>query len=105
MQAIRFAGCEFATFRSAPGVSDAQLLAASQRMREEFLQHEAGFVEHALLKGDDGLWADMVLAESHECARRICERFMQHEACLAYLALMAADSARLGFWQRLSLPA
>lgn len=98
--ALPFAGCEFATFRAADGVTPDQLLAASQRMRQQFLLQQPGFIEHALLQGDDGLWADMVLADSRASAETICQRFMQHESCLAYLALIAPDSAKLTFWAR-----
>ena len=98
--ALPFAGCEFATFRAADGVTPDQLLAASQRVRQQFLLLQPGFVEHALLQGDDGLWADVVLADSRTNAEAICQRFMQNEACLAYLALIAPDSAKLTFWSR-----
>ncbi|MBP7580934.1 MAG: hypothetical protein KA757_07980 [Vogesella sp.] len=98
--ALPFAGCEFATFRAADGVKPEQLLAASQRMRQQFLQLQHGFIDNALLQGDDGLWADVVLADSRASAEAICQLFMQNEACLAYLALIAPDSARLTFWTR-----
>lgn len=98
--ALPFAGCEFATFRAADGVTPEQLLAASQRVLQQFLQQQPGFIEHALLQGDDGLWADVVLADSRASAETICQLFMQNEACLAYLALIAPDSARLTFWSR-----
>lgn len=98
--ALPFAGCEFATFRAADGVIPEQLLAASQRMRQQFLLLQPGFIDHALLQGDDGLWADVVLADSRASAEAICQRFMQNAACQAYLALIAPESARLTFWSR-----
>lgn len=95
-----FHGCEFSMFRAKAGVSDDQLIAACQKMEQEFLHREDGFIQHALLKGDQGAWADVVLTKSKEDAERICKNFMGNPACLEYLQLIEEGSANLTFWSR-----
>lgn len=95
-----FHGLEFSMFRAKPGVSDEQLIAACQKMEEDFLRGEEGFIQHALLKGDIGSWADVVFTKSKEDAERICRNFMGNSACLEYLQLIEEGSANLTFWSR-----
>lgn len=95
-----FHGCEFSMFRAKSGVSDEQLIAACQKMEKEFLRSEEGFINHALLKGDNGSWADAVFTKSKEDAERICKNFMENAACLEYLQLIEESSANLTFWSR-----
>jgi len=95
-----FQGCEFSTFLVKEGISDEQLIAACQRMETEFLQHEEGFLHHALLKGDDGYWADAVFTRTRVAAEQICRNFMNNAACLDYLQLIEDGSAKLTFWAR-----
>ncbi|PVY65028.1 hypothetical protein C8E08_2380 [Paracidovorax citrulli] len=95
-----FGGCEFATFRLLPSVDAARITEAAARMRDGFLRRQHGFLAHALLQGDGGLWADMVFAATRADAERICAAFMDHAVCRDYLALMEPGSAHLGFWSR-----
>jgi hypothetical protein len=69
-------------------------------MEKEFLRGEEGFIHHALLKGDNGSWADAVFTKSKEDAERICKNFMENAACLEYLQLIEEGSANLTFWSR-----
>lgn len=100
-QIASFGGCEFATFKPKPDVSEEQLRTASKRMELEFLRLEDGFLGHALLRGSDGVWADVVFTATEQHARDICERFMANSACLAYLELITEGSAHLSFWSRI----
>ena len=95
-----FQGVEFSMFRAKPDVLDEQLFAACQKMEKEFLIGEEGFFQHVLLKGDNGLWADVVFTKSKADAERICKNFMGSSACLDYLKLMEEGSASLTFWSR-----
>lgn len=95
-----FKGCEFSVFYAKEGVSDEQLIAASLKMEQAFLQKEPGFIHHALLKGDHGTWADTVFTHSKSAAEQICQNFMSNPACLEYLQLIEDGSASLTFWSR-----
>ena len=55
-------GVEFATFRLREGVTEADLLALSRRVESEFLLQQSELIMHCLLRGADGLYADVVMA-------------------------------------------
>lgn len=95
-----FLGCEFSMFRAKAEVSEEQLIAACQKMENEFLRGEEGFIQHSLLKGDHGSWADVVFTKSKTDAERICKNFMGNSACLEYLQLIEEGSVNLTFWAR-----
>lgn len=95
-----FHGIEFSIFRAKPEVSSEQLVASCQRMENDFLRSEEGFIQHVLLKGDNGLWADVVFTKSKADAERICKNFMGNSACLEHLQLIEEGSVNLTFWSR-----
>ena len=70
-----FHGCEFSIFRAKAEVSDEQLIAACQKMEKEFLHIEEGFIQHSLLKGDNGSWADVVFTKSKADAEAHLQEF------------------------------
>src|SRR5688500_11089819 len=51
---------EWAPFRLREGVTEAQLLEASEAIQREFLARQAGFLHRELARGADNLWADVV---------------------------------------------
>ncbi len=53
-------GVEFATFRLKEGVTEADLLALAHRVESEFLVQQSELIVHCLLRGADGLYADLV---------------------------------------------
>ena len=96
-----FGGIEFASFRLKRGVSEAELQAAAAAVEQHLLQHEAGFISHALLRGDDDIYVDMVLADTREHAIAICEKWPDSVHGRHFLSLLAPGSAQLDFYQRL----
>lgn len=85
---------EFATIRLAPGVTEDALIAASDGFQKAFLAEQPGFISRALVKNDDGTFADVVRWRSHEDALAVAEKIMTSEACQGYFAVMdmSADS-------------
>lgn len=81
---------EMAPFTLASGVSDAALLAASERLEREFLSQQKGYVGRALTRRPDGGWADVVMWESKESAEAIIPLVPQSPAAGAYFACMAS---------------
>jgi len=55
---------EFSPFRLKPGVDEATLLQASERMQCDFLSGQEGFVRRELIKGAEGAYTDLVWWES-----------------------------------------
>lgn len=98
---FQFGGCEFATFQPKDGVTAEQLVAICHRLESEFLSHEKGFIAHMLLQGNNGLYADMVLADTQDDARRICAAYPNHAICHEHLQMIDEESTTLTFWKRL----
>jgi len=79
---------EWASFRLKKGVTDADLIAASDEMQEEFLRQQKGFIKRELVKAADGQWADVVCWVSHADASAAMPKAMENAACLKYFDLL-----------------
>ena len=97
-----FGGLEFAHFQLRPGVSEAALRQASLAVEQHLLQHQPGFVGHALLRGDDDSYVDLVLADSHERAVALCQLWPDDPHGAHFLSLIAPGSALLAFYRRIA---
>lgn len=81
------------------GVSEADMLAASDRFQNEFVVHHPGVLRRVLVADDDGGYADIVffsdenaIAEvmAAEQTSEVCHRFMElwdHGQLMAYRVL------------------
>jgi hypothetical protein len=98
---IAFNGLEFGTFRLKAGMAEADMLAAARIMEDEFLAREEGFLGHAILKGGDGVYADLAFATSQAKAEEICGKWLQNPHALAFLACIDPASTSMSFWTRL----
>lgn len=84
---------ELASFRVAPGVTEADVLNASDVIQHEFLRHQPGFLRRDLLRaGDGGHWVDLVEWKDHDSFAAAMAAFPTSQACQAYFRLMADDS-------------
>jgi hypothetical protein len=79
---------EWASFRLKNGVTDAELLAASDAMQAAFLQGQKGFIKRELVKAADEQWADVVYWASHADAEAAMPHAMGNAACLKYFDLL-----------------
>lgn len=98
-----FGGMEFTTFRLKPGVSESDLFFAVDKMVEGLYSDEEGFLGHALLKGVDDIYVDVVFATSHSRAAELCAKWGTGPfapACLSYLEKIVEGSAKLAFFER-----
>ena len=80
---------EWAPFRLADGVSESDLLRASDDLQAGFLANQPGFLRRDLLRGSDGQWVDLIYWADAASADRIMQIAMESRACLAYFRLMA----------------
>lgn len=104
----RWGGMEFSSFRLRSGTATSTLLAAAHDMVEGLYQGAPGFVEHAILRNEQGDHADVVLADDAASAAALCARWGQGPditdfapPCRSYLSLIEPGSTHLAFWQRL----
>ena len=75
---------ETAQFNTKSGVSDTELLAASQQAHDGYLSKCKGFVSRELLKAEDGTWVDLVHFETREDAQAAAKHFPGHPATRAF---------------------
>lgn len=88
---------EWAPFTIGPGVSEEQLLEASEALQSEFLARQPGFVRRELLRGENREWCDLVYWEDAAAARAAVEQAASSGVCLRYFQLMeGADHADPG---------
>lgn len=82
---------EWAPFSLKEGVSEAEILKASENLQTEFLCQQKGFIRRELLKGADNQWVDLVYWENREAAEQAAKNAANSPACFKYFALMDAD--------------
>ncbi|AJQ54753.1 TPA: hypothetical protein RUX44_000088 [Aeromonas hydrophila] len=94
-------GVEFATFRLKEGVTEADLLALAHRVESEFLVQQSELIVHCLLRGADGLYADLVMAPSQSLVETYCQQWLHNAVAGEYLTLLDHDSVNMSFWTRI----
>lgn len=80
---------ERASFRVAPGVTETDVLNASDVIQQEFLRHQPGFMRRELLRAGDGHWVDLVEWKDHDSVAAAMAVVSTSAACQAYFGLMA----------------
>jgi len=81
---------ELAPFTLASGLSEAALLAASDRLEQEFLARAEGYLGRMLVRKDGRNWLDIVFWQSSAHAAKAMEQAAASEVCGAYFQCMAA---------------
>ena len=94
-------GVEFATFRLKEGVTEADLLALAHRVESEFLVQQSELIVHCLLRGADGLYADLVMAPNQSLVETYCQQWLHNAVAGEYLTLLDHDSVNMSFWTRI----
>ena len=79
---------EWAPFRLRDGVTEHELLEASETLQREFLAHQCGFVRRELLRGADGQWVDLIHWETEAAADAVLTAAGQSTICQQYFKLM-----------------
>ena len=97
-----FCGFEFATFKLNTGVSEQQLIELSTELEETFLSQQTELLGHFLLKGSDGIYADVTLATTQQKAEEYCQQWLDNAVALKYLSLLDQDSVSMTFWGKIN---
>jgi len=80
---------EWAPFMIKPGVDEAELIAASEALQNEFLSQQSGFIRRELLRGNNGHWVDLAVWESRDAADQAVKNAAESPVCFRYFQLMA----------------
>ncbi|MCG2838377.1 hypothetical protein L6J37_16210 [Photobacterium sp. WH77] len=95
-------GMEFATFKLKEGVTEATLVELSKQVEIEFLSQQEELVLHFLVRGTDGIYADVAIASSQEKAEEYCQQWLNNKVALEYLELIDEESVNMTFWRRIN---
>ncbi len=98
----RIGGMEFATFRLKEGVTEARLIELSGQVEAEFLSQQVELVLHFLVRGAEGVYADVAIASSQEKAEEYCQQWLHSSVALEYLELIEKESVNMTFWTRVN---
>lgn len=102
--ASTWGGMEFSLFKPKPGVSDQALQHAAQRMANGIYRGQPGFLHHTVVKSEQGLYADVVLASTGKRAAELCASWGSGpfaEPCRGYLDMISPESVQLAFFDTL----
>ncbi len=95
-----FLGMEFSTFKLKEGISEIELFKAADEAVSGFMSKEEGFLGHSILRGENGVYVDVLFATSKKQAEQICAKWVGNSFCLAYLEKIQEDSVNLAFFER-----
>lgn len=101
-QTSEFSGLELAVFQLKDGITEPQLIALSREVDDKFLSREEGLLAHFLLKGKDGIYADVAIATTQARAEEICQLWLHNDVAQEYLQLIDEESVDMSFWSRIS---
>ena len=79
------------------GVTEAAMLAASDRFHREFVVHHPGVLRRALVAGDDGAYADIVFFADEAAIAEVMAAEQDSEVCHQFMAMW--DDADLAMWR------
>ncbi len=90
------AGVEISFFRLKRGVTEFQARTAHAKAVDGFLSRQQGWITEHFVQFDDGLYLDLLLAESRERAEAICGLWHHHPDCTAFVALVEDVDMKFG---------
>jgi hypothetical protein len=79
---------EFAPFDLADGISETELLDASEALQSEFLDRQDGFLKRELVRRDERHWVDIVYWRDKEAVERAMKNAEESPVCFRYFQLM-----------------
>jgi hypothetical protein len=82
-----------APFRLKPGVSQENLLGASEEFERSFVDGQPAIHRRILVQRADGGYADIVFFSNREAMERVLEAEQNSDACAAFFSIMDDDGS------------
>lgn len=86
---------ELAQFKIKTGISDAEVLAASQEAHNGFLAKQKGYVSRELLKSSESEWVDIIHWETIEDAQAAMQNFMGSPSTKRFVEVIDDSSIKM----------
>jgi hypothetical protein len=87
---------EWAPFRLKPGIDEAALIEASERLQSAFLERQDGFIRRELVRRGEGDYVDVVWWQTMAAAQKAMQLVADSPTCGSYFAVMASNDAGAG---------
>ncbi len=84
---------EIANITLKKGVTEEQLMEASQKLQNEFVDSLKGFISRELVHLYENQYADIIHWETREDAEKAMEQASSSTACMEFFSLMEMDEA------------
>lgn len=82
---------EMATIKLLPGKIERDLLKASEKFQQDFVNSLKGFIRRELVHVKDNEYADIIHWQSMEDAKAVLNQEMNSVACMEFFSLMEMD--------------
>jgi len=82
---------EMAAIKLLPGKTEQDLLRASEKFQQNFVNGLNGFIRRELVHVKDNEYADIVHWQSMEDAKAVLTQEMSSDACMEFFSLMEMD--------------
>lgn len=100
--AAKFEGMEIATFKLKEGVTEGDLLSIVKEVEEQFLSRVEGLYGHFVLKGKEGMYADIAMATTQSRAEAICALWLENPITQKYIELLEPEDVDMSFWTKIA---
>ncbi|MCF6259511.1 MAG: hypothetical protein L3J98_05010 [Gammaproteobacteria bacterium] len=84
---------EMATIKLLPGKTEQDLLRASEKFQQDFVNGLKGFISRELVHVKNNEYADIIHWQSMEDAKAVLTQEMNSDACAEFFSLMEMDEA------------
>ncbi|MDH5671085.1 MAG: hypothetical protein OEZ06_02990 [Myxococcales bacterium] len=92
-QAMNQAITILAPIKLAPGRTENDLIAASDRFQEQFVRHQPGVLRRELVRRAEGDYLDIIQFRSMDDAEAVMQAERESEVCRAFFEVMEIDES------------
>jgi len=86
---------EIAQFKLGTGVSEEEFLQEAEAVQKNFIEKQSGYIDHELLRSDDGLWVDVIHWNSMKEAQKAAKVMMGDPAAQGFMQKIDPSSVKM----------
>ena len=85
---------ELTSFNLVNGVDETKFVEVAQKMQEDFLNQQEGFIKRTLVKGENN-WTDVVYWKNRECIQNALKRAESSELVVPFMQMIDFNSVKM----------
>ena len=90
---------ELARFRLTAGTDDKTFITKADHLQNEFLTKQSGYIKRQLLKGDEGVWVDVVYWKSRRDLLHAVTQMQEDPSAAGFMQSIDPDSVDVQYCQ------